>query len=78
MIEEAWLSYAAQVIPPTAHKTQIRECRRAFYAGAHSLLNAMMIHLDPGSEPTEADLRRMDAIDGEFQKFQADMLAGKA
>lgn len=36
-----WASYEAQVIPANAHETQRVETRRAFYAGAHGVLQLL-------------------------------------
>lgn len=33
-IAEAWTSYVHLVIPPEANDVQMKECRKAFYAGA--------------------------------------------
>jgi len=37
-IEENWLSYKEAVIPATASTIQIEETKKAFFAGAHSML----------------------------------------
>lgn len=34
---QVWDSYQSQVIPKSAGKVQIDECRRAFFAGAQAL-----------------------------------------
>lgn len=57
------------VIPPQAGSTQVEECHRAFYAGAAVLFESIMRMLDPGEEPTEADMARMSAIDKELRDF---------
>lgn len=77
-LKEAWLSYAAQVIPPTAPAVQRVECRRAFYAGAHAIFQELMRGLDPGTEPTARDLARVDMLDQELRAFQADVAGGRA
>ena len=73
-----WETYRRGVIPQNAPAIQIQESRRAFYAGAASLLNSIMNMLDPGTEPTERDLLRMDALHAELVKFNDDVLAGRA
>jgi hypothetical protein len=40
-IEQAFLSFRLQVIPPSAPEDQIREMRWAFYAGAWSILTTV-------------------------------------
>lgn len=69
-IETAWLTYRHLVIPADAASIQIKESRRAFYAGAESFLTAMMSMLDPnGEEPTAADLLKMDEIANELYRI---------
>ena len=78
MLAEAWSSYAAQVIPRDAPKVQRQESRRAFYAGARSLLDGIMASLDPDKEPTLDDYARMDAIQRELSTFARDVERGNA
>ena len=78
LIETAWQDYATRVIPPGAPRVQVTESRRAFYAGARSLLGSMVAVLGPGQEPTPADLSIMDSIQEELDQFLGDMLNGKA
>lgn len=68
-IEAGWQSYRSTVLPQDASEIQIRECRQAFYAGAAILFEGLMNALDPGDDPTEADLGRMAAIQNELDAF---------
>src|SRR5690606_29496803 len=47
-------------------KDQLDQLRSAFFAGAQHLFGSIMGILDPGEEPTERDLRRMDLINHEL------------
>lgn len=76
-VEMEWRTYAERVVPEDAPPVQIQESRRAFYAGAQSFLNIMMVRLDPDTEPTDADLHMMDEIHDELQQFMRDVVAGK-
>jgi len=76
-IREQWDSYRREVIPKDAHDVQIVESRRAFYAGAAALLR-ILVDLDPGDEPTEDDLRKMDEINEEIDSFKRDVKGGRA
>jgi hypothetical protein len=78
LVEESWRSYRLRVIPPDASRTQLLECRRAFYAGAHGLLRGILGILEPGAEATDADLRTMDSIQMELDEFYAQLKAGTA
>lgn len=77
-LETAWRSYREDVLPNDAPSNQQIECRRAFYAGAQSLFEAIMMNLGPGEEPTEAEIAMMDEVHEELQQFARDVLAGKA
>ena len=61
-----------------AHPVQVQEMRRAFYAGGQALLGLIMSNLDPGEEPTDADLARMDQLEAELMQFGRDVAEGRA
>src|SRR3990167_2905890 len=71
IIEGNWMGYRLLVVPKGAGAVQVEECRRAFFAGAQALFASIMTILDPGTEPTEKALKRMDAIDAELRAFAA-------
>lgn len=68
-MSELWKEFEIKVLPPTAGPVQRREMKRAFYAGAQSLLTAILAMLDPGDEPTLDDLARMEALNSEILAF---------
>ena len=68
-IEAGWALYRRQVLPRDCSLTQLDETRKAFFAGAQHLFGSIMTILEPGEEPTEADLMRMDRIDDELKAF---------
>lgn len=70
-----WASYLAGVVPADAGETQVEETRRAFYAGAASLFGFLMRQLDPGTEPTEGDIRALSEINAEFKEYLAALSA---
>lgn len=78
IMDAAWRSYAEQVLPFGASDVQRQESRRAFYAGAQSLFGGILTMLDPGEEPTDADLAKMDAVQAELSQFADDIQAGRA
>lgn len=73
LIEVGWLSLRAMAIPDNASDIQVREMRKAFFAGAQHLYASIMGILDPGQEPTEADMSRMRLIDSELRGWYEDM-----
>lgn len=73
---DLWASYRAMVIPANAPDVQISECRRAFYAGAKGLLDAVMLALDPSRDPTEADIEYMGKLQKELHTFGMGVMTG--
>ena len=71
LIELGFVAFSRYVIPKDASPTQRREMMIAFMAGAQHLFGSIMGILDPGTEPTEKDLRRMDLIAREMEEWTA-------
>lgn len=72
LIEAGWVGLRIAAIPLDAPKTQLEEMRNAFFAGARHLFTSIMTILEPGDEPTDVDLARMDQIDAELDAFIKD------
>jgi hypothetical protein len=77
-IRAAWDDYRAKVIPHDAGATQLQESRRAFYAGAESLMLLILTGLSEGPETTPSDETWIAAMHGELHQFARDVKAGKA
>lgn len=75
IIEAGSIGLRAMAVPADAPAIQIEEMRNAFFAGAQHLYACIMRTLDPGDEPTEADMARLDKIHSELQAFIADYAA---
>jgi hypothetical protein len=73
LIEAGWIIFKGMTIPPGASEIQIREMRLAFMAGAQHLFASIMGVLDPGEEPTDADLKRFDLIHQELETFRKEL-----
>jgi hypothetical protein len=69
LIEAGWIGLRLAAIPLDAPQIQIDEMRSAFFAGAQHLMSSIAMILDPGEEPTDADLVRMQQIDAELTRF---------
>ncbi|MGY3278086.1 hypothetical protein [Bradyrhizobium sp. S3.7.6] len=69
LIEAGWIGYRLAVLPDTAGKVQLDETHLAFFAGAQHLFTSMMTIMEPGAEPTNADLNRMGQIHDELADF---------
>ena len=69
LIEAGWISLRIACELEDAPKIQLEEMRNAFFAGAQHLFSSIMTILDPGADPTDKDLERMDLIDKELRAF---------
>jgi len=77
-LAEQWQDFAFLTGVAFASNIQRQEMRRAFYAGAASIFDAMMIGLDEDHEPTVADMNYMTSLADEMERFGKDIAAGKA
>lgn len=73
LIEAGFAAMRITMIPKDAPEIQVREMRMAFLAGAQHLFGSIMSILEPGADPTETDLRRMDLINVELEAFTREM-----
>lgn len=71
-IEQEWLEYLRRVLPGDASEVQIRECKRAFFAGAHAFHSIQLTKISKGDQCTDADLRLMDDLRDELAEFAMD------
>jgi hypothetical protein len=69
LIEAGFVGMRLMIIPAGASEGQVSDMRIAFMSGAHHLFASIMSIMDPESEPTENDMRRMALIDAELQAF---------
>lgn len=74
----AWNDYRAKVMPKDAPAIQLQECRHAFYAGAETLLVAILRGLTPGPNSTRSDEDYIAAIHDELLAFARDVKEGRA
>lgn len=78
LMAEEWDKFARRVLPADASQVQKQETRRAFYAGAQSILFRVIQSFAPESEPTDADLQIMDDLHQELQDFATLVQTGRA
>lgn len=74
LIEAGWISLRIVAIPPNAPPVQLDNMRMAFMAGAQHLFSSILTVLDPGSEPTDADMERMNLINKELSDFANELM----
>jgi hypothetical protein len=73
IIEGGWVALRTACIPLDAPPAQLHEMRMAYIAGARHLFTSIIAMLDPGTEETEADFRRMDLIHAELEAFRGEL-----
>lgn len=62
-MEQQWQAFSIAVLPPGCSETQRIEMRKAFMAGAFSVLTLIMSQSDTTQEePTDDDMALMDQI----------------
>lgn len=74
IIEIGFAALISQAYPDwqQMHPSQREQLRLAFFAGAQHLWGSIFGILDPGTEPTLRDMRRMDLIAHELDAFIAE------
>lgn len=75
IIEAGWIGLRLAAIPLDAPAIQLDEMHKAYMAGAQHLWASIMSVLDPGEEPTEADMRRMSLIADELDEYGKKLMA---
>ena len=78
LMAEQWDKYARTVLPANCSPVQKQETRRAFYAGAQSILFSIIAAFAPESEPTAEDLQVMEDVDQELRDFGEAIRQGRA
>jgi hypothetical protein len=69
LIEAGFVSLKMIALDKNASPAQISDMRTAFFAGAHHVFSSIMTTLDEGAEPTAADLKHVEMIHKELDKF---------
>lgn len=71
LVAAGFAAFRHFVIPKDAPPIQVEEMQLAFMAGAEHLFSSILAILEPGEEPTETDLKRMDLIEKEMDEWRA-------
>lgn len=72
LIEAGFVALRIMVIPDDASSQQRSDMRVAFMAGAQHLFASIISIMEPGTEPTDNDMRRMGLISKELEQFGKD------
>jgi hypothetical protein len=75
LIEAGWIGLRIAAIDRTASSVQLDEMRMAFFAGAQHLFASIMTIMEPGTQETENDLKRLDLIHYELEEFGKQLTA---
>ena len=78
-LAEAWATFAQMTGVVNTSAVQQREMRRAYYAGAISLLDMVLRNLDGTTDDvTEMDFEFMNKLNQELQQYAAAIASGLA
>jgi hypothetical protein len=66
LIEAGWQTYRLLCLHTPPHEAR-DDLREAFLAGAEHVFSSMITMLDPGTEETDDDMRRMDQLHAELE-----------
>ena len=78
-IQALWNRFRTGVMHPASPAEQVKEMRRAFYAGVQCCLNSLAGEMSGGGELDDAgDALVIVEVHAELQQFAADVKAGKA
>jgi hypothetical protein len=77
-LEKEWAEYQNSLILPDAPYLQVRESRRAFYAGAMCLLKILSNIVSMGEEIQAEDMLQIAAINQELKDFVKNVESGLA
>ena len=78
LIDTGWRSYAEHVLPAGASKAQKQETKRALYAGAGLLFEALTNAVGPDDVSEDAGMDIMASVDTEIRTFLDDVKRGRA
>ena len=72
LIEAGWVAFQHIFMSdPTVTGQQKHDMRIAFFCGAQHIFGSVINMLDPGDEPSDKDLARMDSVSQEIDRFAA-------
>lgn len=78
-VAELWTKFREAVISPAAPPLQLREMRRAFYAGVEAALNRLANEMSDGDSLDDPDDHQtIMEVQQELQEFAKDVREGRA
>ena len=73
ILEGGWRAFELICVAENMPDVQRSDLRIAYYAGCQHLWASMMGIMDPGEEPTDADMNKMELIDNELKAVAAEL-----
>jgi hypothetical protein len=73
LIEAGWAVMKMVEWPELGPGPEYDARRMAFFAGAQHLFGGIMQTLDPGDDPTETDMNRMNLVSEELRRWTEEM-----
>ena len=77
-LADEWKDFERQCIPERAGPGQRIETRRAWYAGAATMIALISGGLDADHEPTDLDVAYLESLSQELTAFSRDIGEGRA
>src|SRR4051812_1723558 len=68
-IGETWELYENEIMHPEASEIQRFDTKKAFYAGAAAMFQALNLGLEASQEPTQEDLDNVDPLLDDLSDF---------
>ena len=78
IFRRVWERYRDTVLPKNVSRVQLIETRRAFYAGAKGVLDALAGEMSYSDEEMPDDIEMVRSVRAEFDEFYRDIARGKA
>ena len=79
LVDEKWEEFYRRILQPIGPSPiQIRETRRAFYAGVDAVFTEVLNRMSMDGEPTKEDIALLDGITKDLKRFQKALRKGEA
>jgi hypothetical protein len=77
-VAEQWVSFEKAILPPNCSDVQRQETRRAFFAGAFAIVDAITLAMSHEDDMTAEDESVLTDLMVERELYLANMLVGRA
>lgn len=70
LVAAGWVGCREALTNESTPRAVVAKLQDAYFAGCQHVFNSIMGILDPGEEPTEADLNRLTLLANELEQWQ--------